>query len=197
MARSKKLPKILEKEEREKLLNIFNTRYPTAERNKAMIDFMLNTGLRLSETLNLKWEHINLMTGKIEVIEGKGAKDRIVYIKSRVLEVLRIWRERQAKELKKKGINKPAEYIFTTLEGKRLDQGNVRRMIYKYSKKAGITKKISPHIFRHTFATKLLRDTKNIREVQKALGHEDLSTTMIYTHIVDEELEHSMKNLRD
>ncbi|TDX44579.1 tyrosine-type recombinase/integrase [Orenia marismortui] len=197
MGRRKKLPKILEKEEREQLLSVFNERYPTAQRNKAMIDFMLNAGLRLAETLNLKWEHINLMSGKIEVIEGKGAKDRIVYIKDRVLEVLRSWRERQAKELKKKGIEKPAEYVFTTLEGNQLDQGNIRRMVYKYSKKAGITKKISPHTFRHTFATKLLRDTNNIREVQKALGHEDLSTTMIYTHIVDEQLEHSMKNLRD
>ena len=69
-------------------------------------------------------------------------------------------------------------------------------MVKRYAKKAGINKDISPHTLRHTFATDLLRETKNIRLVQKALGHSDISTTMVYTHIVDEELEGALKNLR-
>lgn len=69
-------------------------------------------------------------------------------------------------------------------------------MVVNYAEKAGITKKISPHTLRHSFGTDLLRDTKNIRLVQKALGHSDLSTTMIYTHIVDDELEDALKNFR-
>lgn len=73
---------------------------------------------------------------------------------------------------------------------------NVRRMVCKYCFKAGINKNISPHTFRHTYASDLLRATKNIRLVQKALGHEDLSTTMIYTHIVDNEFEEALKKLR-
>ena len=195
MNRRKKLPKILEKEEREKLLDTFNERYPTNQRDKTAIELMLNTGLRLSELTNLKWKYVNLTTGKIEVIEGKGAKDRIVYANDEILEKLKSWRDRQLKELNKRNINN-TEYVFTSLTGNKLDGGNFRRKIYKKTEKAGINKKVSPHTFRHTFATDLYTETKNIRLVQKALGHSDLSTTMIYTHIVDDELESAMKNLR-
>ena len=195
MNRRKKLPKILEKEEREKLLNTFNERYPTNQRDKTAIELMLNTGLRLSELTNLKWEYLNLTTGKIEVIEGKGAKDRIVYANDEILEKLKSWRDRQLEELKKRDVNN-TEYVFTSLKGNKLDSGNFRRKIYTKAEKAGINKKVSPHTFRHTFATDLYKETKNIRLVQKALGHSDLSTTMIYTHIVDDELESAMKNLK-
>lgn len=212
MGRRKKLPKILEKEEREKFLSVFNKRYPTGQRNKAIVDFMLNTGLRLSEVVNLKWQYLDLMTGKLEVIEGKGAKDRNLRVKERVLEVMRSWKDRQAKEMMKRKINEPANYVFTTLKGKQLKPANIRRMIYKYADKAGIQRyevktnengkeykerKVSPHGLRHTFATKLLRDTGNIRTVQRALGHADISTTMIYTYVADEELENDLINLRD
>ncbi len=212
MGRSKKLPKILEKEERQKLLNVFNERYPTGQRNKAIVDFLLNTGLRLSELVNLKWQHLDLMTGKLEIIEGKGAKDRNLRVKERVLKVMRNWKDRQVEEMMKRGINEPATYVFTTLTGKQLKPANIRRMIYKYADKAGIQRyevktdksgeeykerKVNPHSLRHTFATKLLRDTSNIRTVQRALGHADISTTMIYTFVADEELENDLINLRD
>ena len=78
----------------------------------------------------------------------------------------------------------------------KMDTSNTRKMIKKYAKKAGINKKISPHTLRHTFATDLYRESKNIRLVQKALGHSDLSTTMIYTHIMDDELEQALKTFR-
>ena len=196
MNRRKKLPKILEKEEIEKLLDTFNTRYPTNQRDKLMIQLMLDTGLRLPEVINLKWEYVNLTSGKIEVIEGKGAKDRIVYANEKVLEKLKSWRDRQLKELNKRDI-KNTEYVFTSLTGNKLDSGNIRRKIYKKTEKAGINKKVSPHTFRHTFATDLYKETKNIRMVQKALGHADISTTMIYTHIVDDDLADAMVNFRE
>ncbi len=195
MTRSKKLPKILTKEEQKKLLDIFNTRYPTQLRNKTMIKLMLDTGIRLSEIVNLKWKNINLINGKIEIIEGKGAKDRILWVNEKTLEELKKWKEVQTKETQKRNINKFPKYVFTTLKGKKIIGSNIRNMLYKYSQKAGI-KRISPHTLRHTFATELYRNTKNIRLVQKALGHSELSTTMIYTHIVDDELENAMKKMR-
>ena len=80
--------------------------------------------------------------------------------------------------------------------GNKMNPRYIQDMVKRYSQKSGINKDISPHTLRHTFATDLLRETKNIRLVQKALGHSDISTTMVYTHIVDEELEGALKNLR-
>ena len=193
----RKIPEILEKDEQEQLLEVFNTRYPTALRNKVMIKLMLNTGLRLSEAINLKWKDINLQTGKLKVVEGKGAKDRIVWVNDCALNLLREWRERQYEEVKKRDLQtEKITCMFTTLQGRSLKPANVRQMVYKYSDKAGIDKQISPHTFRHTFATDLYRATNNLRQVQKALGHSDISTTQIYTHIIDSELEEAMKNFR-
>lgn len=84
-------------------------------------------------------------------------------------------------------------YVFTSLNNNKIDQGNFRRTIYRASTKS-IGRKISPHLLRHAYATDLLRATKNLRIVQKALGHSDISTTQIYTHIVDSEMEEAIKN---
>ena len=196
MSRSNKLPTVLEKEEQQRLINIFNTRYPTAQRNKTIAILFLNAGLRLSELLNLKWKDINLISGKLKVVEGKGAKDRILYLDDNTIEKLKDWKDRQAKEIDKRIDEANISRVFTTLKNNKMDTSNTRKMIKKYAKKADINKKISPHTLRHTFATDLYRDSKNIRLVQKALGHSNLSTTMIYTHIVDDELEQALKTFR-
>ena len=208
----RKIPEVLSREEQKKLLNVFNTRYLSPHRNKTMISLMLNTGLRLSEVINLKWKHLDLQTGKLKVVEGKGSKDRILWINNETLEKLRNWRERQVREVGN------MDHVFTTKTGNKLDPSDVRSMIYTYSKKAGIQeevekhytdeegnellgtykeKKIKPHTLRHTFATDLLRETNNLRLVQKTLGHADISTTQIYTHIVDSEMEKALKNFRN
>lgn len=187
----RKIPEILTEYEQEQLINIFNTRYFNSFRNRTMIKLFLASGLRLSEMVNLRWKDINLMTGQLKVVEGKGSKDRILWISDSIVEELRLFKEYQCEKI---GL---CEYVFTTSTKNKLDSRNIRRMVSEYSKKAGITKNISPHTFRHTFASDLLRATKNLRLVQKALGHEDLSTTMIYTHIVDQELEDALKNLRN
>ncbi len=186
---ARKIPEILTIEEQDKFIKIFNIRYFNSERNKIMVELFLNTGLRLSEMTSLKWNDINLMTGQLKVVAGKGNKDRILWINYRMLETIQSWRQKQIKKLG------ASEYVFCTRDLKRIKDTDVRNMIYKYSEKA-LNKKISPHILRHTFATDLLRETKNIRLVQKTLGHSDLSTTMIYTHIVDEELEIALKDFR-
>ncbi len=187
---AKKIPDILTLDEQEKLLNQFNLRYITSQRNKTMIQLLLNTGLRLSEMTNLKWNDIDLMTGQAKVVEGKGLKDRILWLDEETLTMLGKWKQRQFKEWGR------SDLVFTTRTLHSLDGKAVRSMIKTYSDKAGIKKHITTHSLRHTFASDLLRDTKNIRIVQKALGHADISSTQIYTHIVDEELEEALKSFR-
>lgn len=214
--RGRKIPEVLSIEEQKKLLNIFNFRYPTALRNKAMIRLMLTAGLRLAEAINLKWNNINFRAGKLKVEEGKGRKDRQLWLGENTLNLLGEWRERQSRVLEEKDRENKDNLVFTTLTGNKLNQVNVRKMVYRYAEKAGIQeevtkhyrdkegnklpetykeKKVTPHTLRHTFATDLYRDTKDIRQVQKALGHSDLSTTMIYTHLVDEDLQRDMQAL--
>ena len=187
---AKKIPDVLTLDEQEKLLNQFNLRYITSQRNKTMIHLLLNTGLRLSEMTNLKWNDIDLMTGQVKVVEGKGLKDRILWLDENTLTMLGKWKQRQFKEWGR------SDLVFTTRTLHSLDGKAVRSMIKTYSDKAGIKKHITTHSLRHTFASDLLRDTKNIRIVQKALGHADISSTQIYTHIVDEELEEALKSFR-
>jgi len=193
--RQKKLPKVLNEDEQEKLLDQPNSRYVTGQRNHLLLKLMLDTGLRLSEATSLKWKDINLMTGQLKVVEGKGAKDRVLWLNEEDLDLLQEWKERQTKEAEK-----TLEYVFTAMSkgtlGNKLDNRYVQDMVKRYAAKAGIEKNVSPHMCRHTFATDLLRQTGNVRLVQKSLGHEQLNTTMIYTHIVDTELEREMKNFR-
>ena len=187
---TKKIPDVLTLDEQEKLLNQFNLRYITSQRNKTMIQLLLNTGLRLSEMTNLKWNDIDLMTGQVKVVEGKGLKDRILWLDEETLTMLGKWKQRQFKEWGR------SDLVFTTRTLHSLDGKAVRSMIKTYSDKAGIKKHITTHSLRHTFASDLLRETKNLRIVQKALGHADISSTQIYTHIVDEELEEALKAFR-
>ncbi|SDM48940.1 tyrosine-type recombinase/integrase [Halarsenatibacter silvermanii] len=188
----RKIPDVLSEEEQKKILGVFNERYFSSQRNKMMIKLMLDAGLRLSEAINLSWQDVNLQTGEIKIRESKNEKGRIVWLNEETLEKLKNWRRRQNEELEKE-----VDLVFTTKTGNQLNPRNVRSMVYNYTEKAGITNKdVSPHTFRHTFATDLYRRTKNLRLVQKALGHADISTTQIYTHIVDEEMEEAMKNFR-
>jgi len=122
----------------------------------------------------------------------KGEKDRTLWVGEKDIEILEKWRERQLEKT-----DRDPEYVFTTLKGTPVKNRYVQSMVKRYSEKAGIKKNISPHTLRHTFATDLYRETKNIRIVQKALGHSDLSTTMIYTHIVDDEMEEALKSFRE
>lgn len=186
----KKIPEFLTIDEQKLLVNVFNTRYFNSHRNKMMIQLFLASGLRLSELINLQWKDINLMTGQLKVVLGKGSKDRILWISEETINELQIWKQKQAEKLGR------CDYVFTNRDKRQLKDRDVRDMVVTYAEKAGITKTISPHTLRHSYASDLLRATKNIRLVQKALGHSDLSSTMIYTHIVDDEFEEALKNFR-
>jgi len=191
----RQIPVVLTEEEQQKLLNQFNERYVTSQRNKVMFQLMLNTGLRVSEAVSLRWEDVNLTSGKLMVREGKGAKDRTLWVDEAQLESLGEWKDRQVEK-----VGELPRWVFSTLRegnpGNIMSIQQVWKTLKTYAGKAGIEKDISPHTLRHTFATDLYRETGKIRLVQKALGHADLSTTMIYTHIVDEELEGAMKSFR-
>ncbi len=189
MTRRKKLPVVLSEDERERLLQQPNPRYPTGERNLAMIHLMLNVGLRLSEATALRWNDLDLLTGKLLVKEGKGAKDRSLWLGEGDIDRLGAWRTRQADLCQ-------SEHVFSTLEGTRISNRYVQAMLRRYVKRAKIEKNITPHTLRHTFATDLYAETLKIRLVQKVLGHSDLSTTMIYTHVFDPEVEDALKSFR-
>ncbi len=187
---ARKIPEVLTATEQEAILQQPNPRYYTGHRNRVMLRLMLDTGLRLDEVCSLRWRDVDLNTGKVMVRQGKGSKDRTMWTGENNLDQLASWRERQSAE------GTRTELVFSTKEGGKLDPAYTRRMVARYAKRAGIQKRITPHTFRHTFATDLYSDTKNIRLTQKALGHTNLATTQIYTHIVDDELEGALKSFR-
>jgi len=185
--RTFKIPEVLTDEERQKLLRIPNKRYPTGLRNYCIMLIIFDGGLRSSEIVNLHMNNINLNNGQIKVVQGKGRKDRILWVNGETLQQLKKWIERKP----------DSEYVFCTLQGLKLSDSYLRAFFARYGKRAGIKKRVHPHMLRHSFATDLYRQTKDIRLVQKALGHSTISTTMIYTHIVDDDLENGMKNFRE
>jgi len=183
-----KLPETLTKEERAKILTETDPGTPIGLRNLCILKLMSNAGLRVSEALNLELTDIEWNKGKLKVRNGKGKKDRFVWISKDDLNLLTKWRDMRF------GGN---HLLFTTKSGGPVYDVYMRQLMTRLRKKAGINKNIHPHTLRHTFATDLYRKTKDIMLVQKALGHSDVSTTMIYTHIVDDELEEAMINLRE
>ena len=191
MARPDKLPRILTEEETGRLLAQPNQRYFGPHRDYLFMRLMLKAGLRASEATALQPEHLDLMSGKLTVREGKGAKDRTLWVGEEILEELREWMDRRSGEVESSG------FLLPTRKGTEVATSHLRRSIKRYARKASVEEvgRVSPHTLRHTFATRLYRETGNIRLTQKALGHSDLSTTTIYTHVVDEELEGAMKGL--
>lgn len=186
----RKLPKVLTEDERDAFLDQFNTRYKTPHRNRLMCRVMLEAGLRVGEVVALKPEHLDMQTCKLTVREGKGAKDRTVWIGEDLRDAIGEWLERRAEDYPE------SLYLFPNNNGGPVDTSYMRRMVKRTAREADVreAEKVSPHTLRHTFATELYRETKDLRLVQKALGHEDVSTTQIYTHIVDEDLEEAMRN---
>jgi len=182
-----KLPDVLDPEEQTAFLAQPNPKTRTGLRNLCMLTVLLNAGLRCAELVNLQPGHVNFKTGRLKVVQGKGKKDRILWLSGEDLLLIGKWLK----------LRPESAYLFPTMQGGKISTRYIRALVDRLSNRAQITKDVHPHTLRHTFATDLLRKTKNIRLVQKALGHANLSTTMIYTHIVDEELEEALKTLRD
>jgi len=182
----KKLPVILEPEEAKKLLNTPNENSFIGLRNKVMISLMLNLGLRLSEVANLKPEDINVETGTLMVVQGKGGRDRILGIPDYLKPLLRKWNKKRLQN----------KYYFTTFKGKRVGARYIQDMVKRVVRNARITKNISPHSLRHTYATEYYRQTKDLETLRRILGHTDISTTTIYINLANIEVENGMRNFR-
>jgi site-specific recombinase XerD len=146
---------------------------------------MLEAGLRAGEVVALRPDHLDMRTCRLLVREGKGAKDRVLWVTDDLRDLIGVWLARRP----------ASDWLFPTRDGGQINTRYLRTMVKQYAVKAGVSEadRVTPHVLRHTFATDLLRETKNIRLVQKALGHSDVSTTMIYTHVFDEELEEALR----
>ena len=176
----KKLPSVLSVEEVMILLNSLNDDTPYNARNRAMIEVMYGTGLRVSELVNLKLNELHL-TSKMISTTGKGSKERIVPINDYASKVLRDYIVKYRPELVKNG--KDNNFIFLNNQGQPLSRQSFFLILKRLAKDAGIEKEISPHTLRHSFATHLLEAGTDLRYIQEMLGHENISTTQIYTHL--------------
>ena len=180
----KKLPEYLSVEEVDKLLDIkTNTVYE--KRNKAMLEMLYGTGVRISELINLTMSNIFLEDKMIKVF-GKGSKERIIPINTYALDCLADYLQFGRSALLG---TKTSEYVFISSRRTKITRQAFFKIIKKLCEEAGIKKNISPHILRHSFATHLLHNGADLRIVQELLGHSDISTTQIYTHLTNEKLE--------
>ncbi len=177
------LPDVLSVEEVEKLIEIEPSDDFTF-RNRTILELLYSTGLRISELVGLKLENINLDMAFIKVM-GKGSKERIIPINDYTLEFL----DKYIKEVRPrmlKGVQ--TDYLFLNNHGKVISRQAVFLMIKKRAEEIGLKKDISPHTLRHSFATHMLQNGADVRFIQEFLGHSDVSTTEIYTHVVNETL---------
>lgn len=178
------LPQVLTKEEVEKLLRSPNTGQVLGLRDRAMLELMYATGLRISEIINLKLEDLHLTMGTLQTL-GKGHKERIVPVGDEAIKwVNRYLEEARPKLLKQKRSN----YLFLNFHGNNLTRQGVWKNLKAEVRKAGIQKNITLHTLRHSFATHILENGADLRIVQELLGHADISTTQIYTHLSNKQL---------
>ena len=180
---SKKLPKYLNFEDTEKLLNAFDNNNYLGIRNSLILEMLYSTGIRVSEICNIKKKDI-FFSDKVIKIIGKGNKERIVYYGSRCNELLSLYLKKSYDKLN----IKDSEYLFLSKTGKQINDREIRKIVDDAAQIANINIKISPHVLRHTFATHMLIDGADLRSVQELLGHENLSTTQIYTHLTNEKI---------
>ena len=176
--KTEKLPNCLSEEEVEDLLNAPDINKPDGLRDRAMLETMYASGLRVSELLSLERVNVNLKKAVITVY-GKGAKERKVPIGDFAIEYIK----KYIQEVRSKNPGKDSKYLFLNRYGEPLSRQYFFKQIRKYADKAGITTIISPHTLRHCFATHLLENGAQLIAVQKMLGHANIATTQIYTHI--------------
>jgi integrase/recombinase XerD len=179
-----KLPDVLSISEIELLLSTPDTQTPLGLRNAAMIELLYAAGLRVSELVNLKLLDINTEAGFVRVI-GKGSKERIVPIGNYAKNIIVRYVKTARSLLLKGGVS---HYLFVARAGKPMTRQGFWKLLKQYALRAGIAKKITPHSFRHSFASHLLEGGADLRAVQVMLGHTDISTTQIYTHVAREHL---------
>lgn len=178
----KKLPKYLTINDVEKILNAPDMSNKIGIRDAFILELLYVTGIRVSELTNIKLNDISIVEKKIKIM-GKGSKERIVYYGTRCQELLNKYLNIRNDFLKQAN-----DYLILSNTGKQISTREIRNIINRLKVKAGIDINISPHTFRHTFATHMLNEGADLRSVQELLGHENLSTTTIYTHLTNEKL---------
>ena len=169
--KSLKLPMVLSKEEINKMVESTNN-----IKHKLVVMFLYYAGLRLDEARNLKWQDIDFDREIIHLKTAKGDKERIVFLHKKLTDMLKIY-----------GINKEGP-IFVSQRDEKYNKRTIQQIVKSASKKVGIKKNVTPHTLRHSFATHLLEGGADIRYIQQLLGHKDLKTTQIYTHVANKDI---------
>ncbi|MFW0759829.1 site-specific tyrosine recombinase XerD [Staphylococcus cohnii] len=175
----RKLPDVLEIDEVLRLLETPDLSKNNGYRDRTMLELLYATGMRVSELIQIELEDVNLIMGFIRVF-GKGNKERIVPLGDTVIEYLNTYLETVRPQLLK---NTVTDTLFLNMHGKPLSRQAIWKMIKQYGIKANIIKTLTPHTLRHSFATHLLENGADLRAVQEMLGHSDISTTQLYTHV--------------
>lgn len=183
----KRLPKIVKNEELNILFSSIDTKKPLGYRNYVLLELLFATGIRVSELCGMQIKDIDFGSKEI-VIHGKGSKDRIVLIYDSLVDKLKHYITYERILLLSKGSNENNRYVFLNQRGETLTTRGIRVILTSLIKNAGETFKLSPHMLRHSFATALLNNGADLRSVQELLGHENLSTTQIYTHVTYEKM---------
>lgn len=174
------LPSVLSVEEIEAMIDCVDMNKQEGQRNKAILETLYSCGLRVSELVNLKLSQINFRTGYIK-IEGKGNKERIVPLGARAKDEIRCYLKKDRDRMKKARGHE--DILFLNKMGKALSRVMIFNIIKETARRAGLSKVVSPHTFRHSFASHLVNGGADIRTVQDMLGHESILTTEIYTHL--------------
>ena len=174
-----KLPEVLTLGEIDAILQSIDVSTPLGQRNRAMLEVLYSCGLRVSELVNLQISNLFLKDEYISVI-GKGNKQRLVPISRCAIKEVNLWMQDRWTIVPKKG---EEDVLFLNRRGGRLTRNMVFMLVKQYAEMAGIRKEISPHTFRHSFATHLLEGGANLRAIQEMLGHKSILTTEIYTHV--------------
>lgn len=180
-----KLPRVLSEDEVVRLLNQPDIKTAEGFRDRTMLEVLYATGMRVSELINLTLERVDLNM-KYIIAFGKGSKERIVPLGSVAAEFLQQYLEKVRPKLTHAGRN--TNIVFLAFSGHELTRQRFWQIIRAYGRKANINKALTPHILRHSFATHLLDNGADLRSVQELLGHSDISTTQIYTHLTNKRL---------
>jgi integrase/recombinase XerD len=178
------LPRSLTEEEVESLLGAPTVTDPLGNRDRTMLEVLYATGLRVSELVNLRYGQVNLNQGVIRIL-GKGNRERLIPLGEEAVRWLNEFARGSRAEIL---LERQTDYLFPTRRGDRMTRQAFWHIIKRYARKAGVAKDLSPHTLRHAFATHLLNHGADLRVVQMLLGHSDLSTTQIYTHVARERL---------
>lgn len=185
----KSLPKTLSIEEIDKLLDIkLNDHF--SYRNKAMLELMYSSGLRVSELVNVKIHDIDVSNCIIRIM-GKGKKERIVPLGDYAIKYIELYLKEHRNKLIKRELN---EYLFLNNHGKKMTRQGFFKILKQLAQQKNIKTDFSPHTLRHSFATHLLNGGADLRSIQEMLGHESISTTQIYTHVSKEQLKENYNN---